>query len=312
MKNLILIVLCYLTYSFCNAQNVSNIAIHPVIAASSEFPQQVQTSLMNKMMQVCTKHGVGGLSLDNRFIMLANCVKTDSHVSPSVPTIYSIDLDISFYIGNSKDGALFSTFTIHSKGIGNNEMKAYSAAIKNVNPNSPSFANFINEGKDKIISYYNSQMSEIIASANSLAAQGNYDEAIATLMAVPEACEANFKKAQNTATEIYKRKVNYEGGELLSQAKAVWAQNPNKENAENALNIASQIEPDSKYYAQAQQLIQSINARVKAVDDREWASEEKHRQSEQALEKQRVKAIRDVAVAYARNQPKVVYHYHWW
>ena len=70
----------------------------------------------------------------------------------------------------------------------------------------------------------------------------------------------------------------------------------------------SQIDPGSSSYQAAKDLGKKMSASVKA--DYDFETKEKYRNAV-ALEQQRIKAARDVAVAWAKNQPKTIVHHNW-
>jgi cell division septum initiation protein DivIVA len=115
---------------------------------------------------------------------------------------------------------------------------------------------------------------------------------------------------------------------MLAEARALWSADPNPgESAEQALSILAQINPGASCYNQAQSLMKQIQARAKQVSDRQYADEKAQiaheRQMEvrrlnaaASLEKARINACRDVAVAYCKSRPRVVYRTtvinRWW
>lgn len=60
----------------------------------------------------------------------------------------------------------------------------------------------------------------------------------------------------------------------------------------------------SKCYKDALALGNTIKAKLKKDEDKEWSFKLKQQQDNVDLEKQAIKAVRDVGVAYGRNQPK--------
>ena len=99
---------------------------------------------------------------------------------------------------------------------------------------------------------------------------------------------------------------------------AIWSADPNPgPAAEAAMGLLCQIDPQAKCYPQAQALMKNIEARVKAVTDANAAHERDMEKAllkaEEAIETARINAAREVALEYAKNQPKVVYKvYGWW
>ena len=104
----------------------------------------------------------------------------------------------------------------------------------------------------------------------------------------------------------------------LNQAENTWAANPTEAGAQQAASILNQIDPNTTCYTSAKALIAKINASIKAKLADIEAFERKMRlmetQNEQELNKERIKAARDISVAYYNSRPStVVYNFNgWW
>ena len=76
--------------------------------------------------------------------------------------------------------------------------------------------------------------------------------------------------------------------------------------AEKAARLMNQIEPESSCYAKVKSLSRTIKAGVKDVNNKEWALLNKQLESITEIEKNRLANSREIALAYAKNQPKTV------
>ena len=97
----------------------------------------------------------------------------------------------------------------------------------------------------------------------------------------------------------------------LGKAKGAWA----SRDVETTGAYLSEIPTDSKCYLEAEKVGNEVRAWVKEKDGREWKMVEKIQQDnidirkeELDVRKKAISAARDVGVAYANNQPKVVYN----
>ena len=124
---------------------------------------------------------------------------------------------------------------------------------------------------------------------------------------MPECC-TGYNQAAQLANSIYTDKVNYDGAMLLAQAEGEWAADPTDAGAAAAYSYLAQIDPSAACYAQAKALGQKMGSVVKQNYD--FETKEKYR-NQVALEKQRIDAAKQVAVAWAQNQPKTVVRNNW-
>jgi hypothetical protein len=183
------------------------------------------------------------------------------------------------------------------------------------------------ESKKKIIDYYNQNGSKIIKHAQSLIAKQDYEGAIAELASIPQEC-SSYAEASALMVKVYKANINHDASQMLSEARALWSADPNPgKSSEEALSILAQINPGASCYNQAQALMKQIQSRAKQIADRQYADEKaqiaherqmeiRRLNAEASLEQARIKACRDVAVAYCKSRPRVVYRTtvinRWW
>lgn len=293
------------------ADDAGRIALASVISDQIEgLTPSAQSNLQNKLNQIATKNGMGGSSLNNRFIITANVVVLTKDITATAPPMQAYTLEVTLYIGDGIEGTLFSSTSVTLKGVGETETKAYMAALKNLKVADPKYQSFIEQGKNKIIEYYNSKCDFILKEAEMLAAQNDFDGAIAKLLGIPEVCKECYDKALTAVQPIYQKKIDRDCKIKLQEAQGIWNAGQDMNSAENAGAILSTIEPDAACFAEVQALNKKIADKIKQIDDREW----KYILKEQAQESERIEAYRAIGVAYGNNQPQnVTYNYKgWW
>lgn len=287
------------------------------IAIAAVVPDQIEgltsgvkSNLINKLNQIVTKSGMGGSSLNERFIITTNVTVLTKDITPTAPPMHAYTLEVSLYIGDGIEGKLFSSTSVTLKGVGDTETKAYMAALKNLKVADSRYQDFIGDGKNKIIEYYNSQCDFIIKEAEMLANKNEFEAAITKLVSIPEVCKECFDKAMDAVAPIYKKQIDRDCKVKLIEAQATWNASQDMSAAESAGYILSSIDPSASCFSEVQALSKKIEAKVKQIDDREW----KYTLKEQAQESERIEAIRAIGVAYGNNQPKTVtYNYRgWW
>jgi hypothetical protein len=321
MKQINLLIVVFLV-TFCSfAQNNLGKADDAArIVLSTYIPEQVEgltdiakSNLSNKLSQIVTKAGMGGSRAASRFIITANVVVATKDITPTAPPMHAYTLEVTLYIGDGISGTKFSSTSTTLKGVGETETKAYLSALKNLKVDDSKYQAFIETGKNKIIEYYNTKCDFILKEAEMLASKNDFEASIATLTAVPEVCKDCFDKAMTAVGPIYQKQIDRQCKINLLDAKNAWNESQNSSGASAAAGFLGQIDPNSSCYADAVALSNAIAKRVKELDQREWNFQLKQQQDEVNLEKARIKAVRDIGVAYGQNQPKVVYNIRgWW
>jgi hypothetical protein len=262
IKLILLFLIIGLTTNSIKAQNkkgkaddLGRIIINTYVSPQVEgLPPSAKRMLNNKLSQIVSKNGMGGSSLNPRFIITPNITVLTKDITATAPPMHTYTLEITFYIGDGIEGTLFASTSMELKGVGTTETKAYIGALKRINPKNPIFKDFIEEGKTKIIEYYNSKCDFIQKEATSKADKKEFDEAIAGLLAVPEVCKECYMACQNLSVEIYKKKLENECTENIQ--KAIVAKTNNK--WDEAASLLTKILPDVSCFDDAQKLLKEI------------------------------------------------------
>lgn len=261
------------------ADDFGRIVLSPYVVTNATIPQFAQKVLNNKLQQIAAKNGVGGTSIDKRFVITANVMEMSKDFTATAPPMIALTLAPTIYIGDVITGTLYSSCGLDGvKGVGKNETQAYLNAIKNINVNNPAVVECINQGKQKIIEYYNSQIDFLIAEADAMVKSQQFDEAMLKLATVPDICKDAYMKAYSKIGEVYQKKIDLAGDLLYNEAYAQWNTAKTQESAEKVVELLTQINPLSAAAAKGRTLVKSVEshyaaiaARRKELEERNWA-----------------------------------------
>ena len=256
---------------------------------------------------------MGGSAVNERFIITANVQIVTKDITPTAPPMHAYGLEVTFYVGDGIEGKLFSSTSMNLKGVGTTPTKAYKMALKNIRTTDTRFKGLIEQGKTKIIEYYNSQCDLLLKEADMLVSQNEYELAIKKLIEVPEVCKECYDKAMNAVGPVYQKQIDRECKSLLIKAKSAWSEGQDANAAQNASIFLGKIDPNASCFGDVQTLTQSMAKRIKELDQREWDFKLKQQQDNVDIQKATISAARDIGVAAAKNQPKtVVYNFRGW
>ena len=76
--------------------------------------------------------------------------------------------------------------------------------------------------------------------------------------------------------------------------------------AQYILNILSQIDPSTPCFKESLSLVNNAASKIDVEEKKQWDLEMKVYNDDVALEKQRINAIKDVAVAYYKSKPTTI------
>lgn len=283
--------------------------LHP--ERTKDLPDGAKEALRNKMGQIITANGLGG-EPGQRFILSAVPALQDKRMQATAPPMHLVDLELTMYLGDGVDGVLFASATKKIRGLGENETRAYVNALKEVKPNDPVWKELLDQGKAKIIEYYNAKCDIIIQRANGLAAQEKFEEALNGLMAVPEVCTPCYGRALDAASAVYKAKANKDCRASMAQAEASLAIGMYREAGQA---LATGITPLMPCYEEANKLMARIAERGKNdKDGREWDIEMRKWDDKVDLRQQEIEAWRAVGRAWGENQRSTIFYNvrGWW
>jgi len=209
MKQKILLISIGLLFaSFGFAQNNNDkaddkerISLAPIVDAP-DAPVTSKNMLTNKMRQICTLNGLSGEGSNPLFSMKATIDEVSKELTATAPPMHAITLTVNLFIVDNETGNVFSQTSVDIKGVGQNETKAYNQAIRNIDPKKGQFKAFVDQGKNKILDFYNSQCDFVISRANALKAQGRNQEASAVLYSIPKVCKECYDQCMQIAAGI--------------------------------------------------------------------------------------------------------------
>jgi hypothetical protein len=324
MKKIILYMACsifsaYITYgqnTGTKTDDYGRIAIAAYVPSDlGGLKEAAQTALKNRLDRIISKNGLGGASYYQRFILTAKVQKLSTVKVPSTPPVYNYEIEVTFLIGDAIEGTIFSSLSTTIMGMGNTESAAEISAIKKIKETDPEYQSFIDEGKKKIIEYYNSKCDFYLKDAQTLSAKGEYEAAIATLFTIPDVCKDCYNKAMDAVAPIYKQQIDKQCKKDLMEANSVWSTNQDYYGAEQASVFLAKIDPNASCYNEAKVLTDKMAKRIKEIDQRDWAFQLKQQQDDVDIRKAEIKSARDIGVAYGQNQPKTITTYKissWW
>ena len=314
MKRILLFIAAVSVAVFsCYAQ----IQLTPYVSATSGGLDENNTSVIEtRLRTLISKMGMES-GYGTRFVLAVKANLLDRYMTGGAPARIGQKMQVTIAVGDAESGTCFGSCTQEVKGSGQTEQAAMLAAFRNISP-TDELKSLIAESKQRIINYYNTNGPSIIQKAKGLIVAQKWEEALYELSAIPNECGC-FSQAQAMMIQVYQEHINHDASQVLAEARAVWSADPNPgPAAEQAMSILSTINTSAKCYPQAQALMKSIETRIKNVTDKKYndaISMEKARLNTAAtLEKARLNACRDVAVAYAKSRPRVIYRTinRWW
>lgn len=298
MKQLVVLVMFLLSgaLSVSAQQTLSAeemIGVTPALPSKMDIPEAARKVLLQKLRQTATQNGFGSYSGD--FVLTANPLLVDKSVAEVIPPRTLIELEISVYLVNIQEQIIVDEVAISSKGLNNNETKAFIQAIQGLNPRSATMRTFMKSCREKITAYYTTRVPALLAKAKSLAEREQYREALGVLAAVPESVD-EYPAIADQMVAIYLKEIDKEAATILQEVKAVLA----KKDYERALDLLVVIDPSSTRFTEASKLIDSIKDSIDAEEKARLEERQRAMDDKMKLEKMRLEAAQKMGVSYAQ------------
>lgn len=308
LMSVIALLFCFATTQAQNTDDVGKISLSVVMPENVDGLDASQLSkLESKIIQITTKAGLSASGYNQTFVIYPKfAIYSTDVVEGGMQNITVTTCELSLYIKQVSNNLLFSSVSKNLKGSGKNKELAITNAISQIPTTDKAFVTFIDEGKQKIIAYYEANCDNIIKKADGFIQTQQYDQALGLLMSIPEEIQSCHDKVIEKSVATFKAYQNQVCAEQIQQAKAKSA----AQDYDGALEILASIDPSAKCYNESQTMIKSVETKVSAEVKKQWDFQMKQYNDAVSLEKQRIEAIKEIAVSYYKSQPTTVnYNY---
>ena len=301
-RQLSIILACYMALTaYCQS---GDIYISVAMPPNCLLENNAKTILKNKLVTMASANGIMAAECSSIAFVPEISIEEENKVEGGMRTIYTRTLNITVTARNIITNTVFSSFQLSSNGEGHSIADANRSAINKINLQSSRYAKYVEETKRKIVDFYNKNTSTLITKANTLAAQQEYDEALALLSTYPESLNGYTIVAQ-TMKSIFQQCQDKYCREIILSARAAYAQR----DFSTAAEIAASINAQSSCIGEAKQLL----AQIKRDSDKEYndkmALEREQIRSNERMHSATMNAARDIAKAYYKRQ---TYYIYWW
>lgn len=163
--------------------------------------KSIRPQLEDKLIMFAAKAGYSSFGNSTFFISPNVIVNSVDIAEGGMKNIYVVQGELYLTIQDGINGTVFSSASFPFKGSATKKETAIKNAVLNINYDR--VKGIFSEAKKKILSYYEQQQTVIFAYAETCAKNGNFDEAIAYLMMIPEDLTELYVKSVEKAQKIY-------------------------------------------------------------------------------------------------------------
>ena len=290
------------------SDQVGNITFSLVMPESIEgFDDNLMLKLESKIIQATSKVAIAGKGFYSDFILYPVVTFSEDNSSNfGNKKLYSKKINLDLFIKSISDGRIFSSYSQSLIGVGENENFALINSLNEFNPQSSDVERFFSSSCDKIINYFNANCDYFIGKSDALAKMGKYDEAIALLLSIPNLSAKCHTKIKDMSIEVYKQYINKECKVLLNKS---YAEKSSK-NYQAALVSLANIDTSANCYTDSQVMMKEIEKSLDQDEKKKWETELMKYNNLVEIEKIKINAMKEIAVAYYNSIPNTVNYYH--
>ena len=227
--------------------------------------QAMTIQLEARLSRILTGTGLAAVPGGADFVMFPNVIVLEERVVEGSRQMTVVKIDVSLYIKSVFDGVLFASTSKILGGAGRTRNAALINAVSSLQGNDPGILAFFQTARDRILDYYSQRCDQIILEAKTAAELGNVDQALGSLLGIPDVvsdCKETASKAAVAIYAVFER--DQCENALLMVRSAVAA-----ENFEEAIENMSSINPGGACSDEADAVIDEIAQAVSVRADRE-------------------------------------------
>lgn len=167
-----------------------------------DVPEGSFTVLSNRLSKAASLNGMAVQGEGPVFNMIPQVSVLDKVVAGTVPPMITTEIEVAVKLVQSLDGKSYEQVNFTLKGVGQNEEKSFTDALRKIDARNPKLRAFFREGKEKILEYYNGHCDIILAKADGHVSAKRYLDAYHLLISVPPASRECFDKCMEKIAEF--------------------------------------------------------------------------------------------------------------
>ena len=268
--------------------HAQNAQLRPVIDMGKSIPisvrvppampgvdQAVRTQLEARLARVLTGTGLAAVPGGANFVMYPSLVVLEERIVEGARAMTVVKLDLSLFVKSVSDGVLFASISKVVGGAGPTRNAALINAVSSLQGHDPDLRDFSRSARERILDYYSQRCDQIILDAETAAQTGNVDQALASLLGVPDVVTDCHQSASDAAVAIFLAYQRQQCESDLRGARASMA----VDNFGKAVAQVSLVDPGSPCADEADQLIVDMDRNVQAGVEREALAAEQQRRA---------------------------------
>lgn len=299
-KTLTAIVILLYSFATISAQGIEIAFALP--SGAEQLSTNTAKMLRSKILPAMTVGGVETAEISTIAIKPEISFVDRQVVEGGMRNIHTSNIQFNLVCTNLVTGTTFATCQVAMRGEGLSDDDAIKNALSKLSSQDKRLTDFIKTAKSQIIDYYQRNLVSVISRARTFANIQQYDAGLALLFSCPATING-YANVNNEITNIYRQYQKRECSNILQKARAEFANG----NFEASAEYLQQIDMTSPCATEATVLCEKIKQSRDAEAKQAIELSERQAQREAEIKKRRIKAARDIAVAYCKRRTDVYF-----
>ncbi|MCH5308867.1 MAG: hypothetical protein J1E58_03320 [Prevotella sp.] len=317
MKTTFALVIALCATLGCNAQTLDDvgkivIGFH-VPETSSRETQELKDYLSNKVSHWIAQAGYSSNGISPLYLYPDISIDSEDVAEGGMKNVYVITGTLFLKIVQNERNVVFSSVSLPFRDSSTKKITAIKNGIGNLQYNK--ILPLLDEAKEKILKYYESEKNTIFAKAELMCRRGEYEGAIAHLMSIPSCLTSIHQEALEKADEILNMKVKAYNDSILILANSYLANHDARSSLDVLSSYQDATETQNAAYRQvltkaeklvtAAELTAAKEKRQRYLDQKErehhqWAVEDEERRHRMDMDNQQMAYNRAALAANER------------
>ena len=262
-------------------RNIRISILQPLI--NGDITESVADRISMKMLEIASQNGISGLGTNPNIVMGAEINQTGRTATGTAPQKMTVQYEMLFKVMNAASGDVYGVTKQEVTGVGNSFEEASFSAVNEIK-NTAEMQNFLKTSSERIIEWYESNVTVLKNEVEKAEAAGNYAYALALLGSVPEQATVAYQYVSEKQPQTLSAMLHKQAADMLGEMEAVLASSNDDFNPAVGAYL-SLIPMDSPEHAAAQKLYAEYEKKNHARRNALEAKAERDEQAARELQK---------------------------
>ena len=296
-----------------DSRNLRISILKPIV--KGDVTDAVSDRISMKMLEIAAQNGISGLGTNPTFVMGVEISQTGRATTGTAPQKMTTQYEMLFKVMNAFTGDVYGVSKQEVMGVGNSFEEASLNAAREIK-NTPEMQAFLKTSSERVINWYNENVTVLKNEVEKAEAEGNFGLAFAILGSVPEEAKEAYQYVTEKQPKTLAAMLHKQAADMLGEMEALLSSSGDNFNPAVGAYF-SLIPMDAPEHAKAQKLYaeyeRKCNARRAALEAKAERDEQAAREldklkmlyehEEELAQKEMEKYQAKVAASAARQRP---------